>query len=85
MNEEKNGPPDARAGRKRKRKNLNKMERLYRKLLFVIRWSSFDSYWDVVDTLEALTYEYRKMLGDSEEIIQKSRELVENLAKEMRQ
>jgi len=75
MEYKKSGQLSLWADQKRKKRSLDKTERLYRRILFVIRWSNFDSYWDVVDTLEALTYEYRKMLGDSEEIIQKSQEI----------
>jgi hypothetical protein len=54
---------------------IKQIERLKRRILFVIRWSSFDNYWDVVDALESLAFEYRQMLGDAEELIQASQEL----------
>lgn len=84
------GLPGSRADQKRLKRrrcigHWGKISRLRRRLLFVIRWSNFDSYWDVVDVLEGLTFEYRQMLGDAEEIIQWHHELVENLAKETRQ
>lgn len=48
----------------------------------MIRWSSFDNYWDVVDVLEDLAFEYRQMLGDAGEIIREYRELVKVHEKE---
>ena len=66
-------------------KRNKQIERLRRRILFVIRWSSFDNYWDVVDALEQLASEYRKMLGDAGEIIQGCRNLLETLEREKHQ
>lgn len=66
-------------------KRNKQLERLRRRILFVIRWSSFDNYWDVVDALEQLASEYRKMLGDVGEIIQGCRNLLETLEREKHQ
>lgn len=60
-------------------KRIKQIERLKRRILFVIRWSSFDNYWDVVAALESLACEYRQMLGDAEELIQACQELKEVL------
>lgn len=84
---EKSGPHHSRAGQahKGKEKWRKQKERLYRKILFVIRWSSFDNYWDVVDTLEQLSSEYRQMLGVAGELIQKGHELADALEQEKNQ
>lgn len=84
---EKNGPPSLRAGQTRRdrEKQRKQKERLYRRILFVIRWSNFRSYWDVVDTLELLASQYRQMLGDADEIIQNLRNLVDVLEQEKNQ
>ena len=84
---EKNGPPSSRAGQVRsdEEKQRKQKERLYRRILFVIRWSNFKSYWDVVDTLERLASEYRQMLGDADEIIQKFQNLADVLEQDNNQ
>ena len=76
--------PNSQAGQmhKDKIKRRKQIERLSRKILFLIRWSSFDNYWDVVDVLEDLAFEYRQMLGDAGEIIREYRELVKVHQKE---
>lgn len=71
--------------RRNKEKRSKQIERLSRRILFVIRWSNFDNYWYVVDALESLSKEYRLMLADAGEIIQKGRELVEVLEQERSQ
>ena len=79
--------PNSQAGQmhKDKIKRRKQIERLIRKILFLIRLSSFDNYLDVVDVLEDLAFEYRQMLGDAGEIIREYRELVKVHEKEKHQ
>lgn len=87
MDVKKNGLPSSRAGQAHRdeEKQRKQKERLYRRILFVIRWSNFRSYWDIVDTLELLASEYRQMLGDADEIIQKIQDLANILEQEKNQ
>lgn len=58
---------------------ISKQDKLYRRILFVIRHSKFDSYWDVIDVLEKLASEYKEMVSDMASIIEPLKELVTRL------
>ena len=59
--------------------HLCKSDRLYRRILFVIRHSKFDSYWEVIDVLEKLLSEYKQMVSDMAGITESLKDLVNSL------